>query len=254
MSFTTFFPCDELKSFVKSFAISESEGRAAYKVLPDTGIVMGFQYSGNLSYTTENKTVPLSAAGITGLNDTYRVFHNAAYTNTLLVRFSETGAAAFFRQPMHELFSLSQSLDDLVLRSQMDVVTEQINESKTDAERISKVEAFLLSLLHHKAHDELVSLAVTLIKQQGGNIKMAALAQQLHISQGQFEKRFRRIVGASPKKFASIVRLRSLLDNPLKENSMTRTGMDAGYYDQAHFIKDFKAFTGETPEEYFGKK
>src|SRR5271156_1383523 len=138
MSFTTFFPCDELKPFVKSFAISESEGPDAYKVLPDTGIVMGFQYSGKLSYTKDNKTIPLSAAGITGLNDTYRVFNNTAHTNTLLVRFSETGAAAFFRQPMHELFSLSLSLDDLVLRSQMDVVTEQINESKTDAERISK--------------------------------------------------------------------------------------------------------------------
>ncbi|MFI5142217.1 MAG: AraC family transcriptional regulator, partial [Bacteroidia bacterium] len=77
MSFKTFIPCDILKPFVKTIAISENEVASSYKVLPDTNIVMGFQYSGNLSYSKDNtKPIPLSSAGITGLIDTYRIFNN----------------------------------------------------------------------------------------------------------------------------------------------------------------------------------
>jgi AraC-like DNA-binding protein len=254
MSFKTYIPSDKLKPFVKAFATSENNVSASYKVLPDTSIVMGFQYSGKLSYSKDNKFIPLSAAGITGLNDTYKIFNNSENIGTVLVIFSETGAAAFFNHAMHEIFNLSLSLDDLLLRSQMDVVAEQLNESKTDLERIAVIENFLITRLNYKVNDQLVNLAVTLIKQYAGSIKITLLAEKLNISQSQFEKRFRKIVGTSPKKFASIVRLRHILNSTVKENNLTQLGLDAGYFDQAHFIKDFKNFTGETPEHFFGKK
>lgn len=253
MSFVTYIPADILKPFVKSFAISENGKAGSYKILPDTSIVMGFQYSGKLSYSENGKTTPLNSAGVTGLRDTFRLFSNSENTNTVLVMFTETGAAMFFHPPMHEIFGSSVSLDDLILRSQMDVIADQLNEEKTDIGRINCIEKFLIARINYKANDELVNLAVTFIKQQKGNIKITALAQKLNISQSQFEKRFRKIVGASPKKFASIVRLRSILsvkDIP----DYTSLGLDAGYYDQAHFIKDFKSFTGETPEQFLSKK
>ncbi len=253
MGFITYIPSDILKPFIKSFAISENEKADSYQVLPDTCIVMGFQYSGKLSYSQEKKSIPLSSVGITGLMDAYRIFHNSENTGTVLVLFSETGASAFFNDPMHEIFDLSLSLDNLILRSQMDVIAEQLNESKTDIERINVVENFLISRLNDKKNDDLVSLAVNFIKQSGGNIKMTTLAEKLNISQSQFEKRFRKTVGASPKKFASIVRLKYILNSP-RESNLTQLGLDAGYFDQAHFIKDFKSFTGKTPEQYFTKK
>ena len=240
MSFTTYIPSDILKPFVKSFAISENEKADSYKVLPGTSIVMGFQYSGALSLTKENKSVKLNTAGITGLIDRYRIFNNSANIGTVLVMFSETGAASFFKTPMHELFGQSLSLDDLIIHSQMDVVVEKLSEVKTDIARINVVESFLKSLLSPKVNDELVTLAVNFIEQSGGTIKMNLLAEKLNISQSQFEKRFRKIVGATPKKFASIVRLRSMIDTTPKNTSLTELSLDAGYYDQSHFIKDFK--------------
>jgi AraC-like DNA-binding protein len=251
VSYRVFFPSDELKKFVKTFSISENDEANDYKILPGTSIVMGFQYSGKLSYKNENEVIPLSAAGVTGLNDTFRVFSNSNNTHTFLVMFSETGAGAFFNSPMHELFGQSYSLDDLVLRSQMDIVLEELNESETDIERVKVIERFLISRINYEATDEMVTLAVELIKQYAGNIKITLLAEKLNISQSQLEKRFRKIVGASPKKFANIVRLRNVIDSVHNENTMTRVGLEAGYFDQAHFIKDFKSFTGLTPENYF---
>ena len=254
MRLITYIPADILKPFVKSFAISKSEKPESYKIVPDTRIVMRFQLSGKLSYTENNTIIPLSSAGITGLRNSYRMFNNSENTNTILVMFSEAGAGMFFNQSMHEIYGSSLSLDDLILRSQMDVIVDQLNEAKTDIERINLLEKFLIARINHKANDELVNLAVMFIKQQAGNIKIAALAEKLNISLSQFEKRFRKLVGASPKKFASIVRLKHILNTSAKENNLTALGLDAGYFDQAHFIKDFKSFTGDTPEQFLKGK
>ena len=83
---------------------------------------------------------------------------------------------------------------------------------------------------------------------------MIDLAKQLHISQSPLEKRFRKIVGTSPKKFSSIVRFKHTIQYYNPQSSLTELGYEAGFYDQAHFIKEFKKFTGENPESFFSSK
>jgi AraC-like DNA-binding protein len=65
------------------------------------------------------------------------------------------------------------------------------------------------------------------------------------------EKRFRQAVGTSPKKFASIVRFKHVIQRYDSGRSLTELAYEAGFYDQAHFIKEFKIFTGDTPEGFF---
>jgi AraC-like DNA-binding protein len=254
MSYTTYKPSPPLDRFVKLIAINGNDDANTYNVLPDTSIVMGFQYAGNLSWSMGDVTIPLSNAGITGLRDRYRTFSHSGHIGTVLVVFSETGAAAFLHHPMHELFNESLSLDDFLLRSQMDVVTDCLCEARTDAARIAVVEQFLLTRLDATVTDELVNLAVMLIREAKGTIRMTALAERLFISQSRLEKRFRKLVGATPKKFAAIVRLQHVLQTPSEGKDLTGLALDAGYFDQAHFIRDFKSFTGQTPERFFRGK
>ena len=133
---------------------------------------------------------------------------------------------------------------------QVDIIVSQLNVAIADTDRLKVIENFLIHRLSSRGNDELITLAVDLIKKHAGNIKIAVLAEKLKISQSRLEKRFRRIVGASPKKFASIVRLRNVIKVAPNENNMTRLGLEAGFFDQSHFIKDFKSFTGLTPEQY----
>jgi methylphosphotriester-DNA--protein-cysteine methyltransferase len=65
------------------------------------------------------------------------------------------------------------------------------------------------------------------------------------------EKRFRRAVGASPKQFASIVRLRGAIKQYRPGVSLTRLSADAGYYDHAHMARDFRSAIGKTPQDFF---
>ena len=248
----TYIPCDILKPYIKSFIISESVEEQAYKVLPGTNLVLGFQYRGKLSLLSDKGNIPLSSSGLTGLHDSYRVFSNSANTGTVLVHFKDGGAATFIRHPIHELFRESISLDNFLLRSELLVLEEQLCEATTDLGKIKVVEQFLISRMRPELQDQLVLAALGIIHKSKGNIRIKELAEQLHISQSPLEKRFRQVVGASPKKFASIVRFKHALHSYDPGNSLTDLGYEAGFYDQAHFIKEFKSFTGETPEDFFG--
>ncbi|WP_423127129.1 helix-turn-helix domain-containing protein [Gaoshiqia sp. Z1-71] len=57
--------------------------------------------------------------------------------------------------------------------------------------------------------------------------------------------------GATPKRFSSIVRLNSIIRYNQKNQSISDMAFDGGYFDQPHFNKDFKLFTGQTPTDFF---
>ncbi len=81
--------------------------------------------------------------------------------------------------------------------------------------------------------------AVRIIKQHNGVVRVKELAASLHISQDAFEKRFRALIGSTPKQYASIIRLRNLITKYPGYASLTEATYQAGYFDQSHFIKDF---------------
>lgn len=251
---TTYLPIPALQPYIKNFMVTHSDEEGIYKVLPDTSVVIGFQYKGGLAYMNNGVEVKLSKAGVTGLRKTHRVFKNTAGTGTVLVVFKEGGAAPFFKQPVHELFGESLGLDNFMLRSELLLLEEQLCEATTHEKRIAVVEKFLLARLSPNPPDKLVLGALALIHQTKGTIRIADMLKQLHTSQSPLEKRFRAAVGASPKKFASIVRLKHAIAAQALHPNLTSLAHDSGFYDQAHFIKEFKLFTGDTPEQFFSVK
>lgn len=250
MNYQVYTPCAQLQPYVKHLIISETADEQTYKVLPDTSLVIGIQYSGRLAYRGNDTLIPLATSGITGLMDSFRIFSNSSHIGTVLIVFTETGAASFFRQPLHELFRQSVSLDHFITASTLQRLEEQLAEAPTGRQRIAITEQFLLSHLHNTPTDRLVRAAIDIIHQTNGTIRMRELAHHLCISQSPLEKRFRQVVGASPKKFATLVRIKHTLNRLTLDSNLTDIGLETGYFDQAHFSKEFKAFTGLTPLEF----
>jgi AraC-like DNA-binding protein len=244
-------PVAMLAPFVKAFLIIESNSGMENNTLPDTSVIMSFRFKGSVAYITPSQIRQLPEAGLTGLRKSARLLKYEPDTANLLVVFQEGGATAFFKAPLHELFESQQPLDDLIRLHKIREVEERLSEATNNTQRIAVVEQFLLSELRTQQPDLLVQHAVQQIKDVNGNIKIKSLAAELYISQDAFEKRFRRSVGTSPKQFSAIVRLRYLLDHYSEAESLTDAAYKAGYFDQAHFIKDFKAFTGQTPQAFF---
>ncbi len=246
-------PDERLMPYVRCIAISENEVAATYKVLPATGLVMGFQYSGRLATVQAGNTQPMATAGITGIADTYHIFQNTVATGSVLVYFTETGFAHFCEQPVHELFGHSVALDELFDKQQVRETEEKLGLAATAAQRVHIVERLLLAQLKYIAADKMVVAAVRLIHENKGNIRIKELAAQLHISQSPLEKRFRKVVGATPKKFASVVRFNEVLGSLAGPKSLTDICYEHHFFDQAHFIKDFQQYTGHSPEAFRGQ-
>ena len=250
MKFDKHFPTDQLKPYIKYFVVSENELENEYKVFPSSGLVIGFQYKGQLAAIKENTESRLTSAGITGMTDGYKIFKNSADTGTILVYFTEIGFTHFASHPANELFNLSLSLDDIFDRQSVEDVEEKLTFAATDKQRIKIIEQFLVSQLKDIQTDKLIVEAVKLIYQTNGTIRIKELNQKLFISQSPFEKRFRKVVGTTAKKFASIFRFNAVLDNLNHTKSLTEICYENNFFDQAHFIKDFKQFTGDTPENF----
>jgi len=251
MRFISLQPSAPLQNEVECFIIVENETVLPYKVLPDTALVLGFQYKGRLSLISNDQNIHLSASGITGLQNNFRVFKNIEPTGSVLVRFKPGGAAALFALPIHELFEQSIPLNMIICAHKIQLVEEQISEAQSDTERIGIIETFLQSIRRKYDTDPLVNAAIRLIKESSGIIRIADLARHLNTSASPLEKRFRSIVGCSPKKYAAIVRFRRVMENNSMLTTPAERAYNAGYFDQAHFIKDFKRFTGQTPEYFF---
>lgn len=250
MKFAKHLPTQQLKPYIKYFVVSENELEKEYKVFPSSGLVIGFQYKGELATVKGDTESKLTTAGITGITDGYKIFKNSANIGTILIYFTEIGFTHFASHPANELFNLSLSLEDVFDKKSVAEVEEKLALASTDNQRIKIVEQFLLSQLKDIQTDKLIVEAVKLIYQSKGTIRINQLNEKLYISQSPFEKRFRKVVGTSAKKFASIVRFNAVIDNLNQSKTLTEICYENNFFDQAHFIKDFKQFTGDTPENF----
>ncbi|RYG16253.1 MAG: AraC family transcriptional regulator, partial [Chitinophagaceae bacterium] len=139
-----------------------------YKVFPSSGLVIGFQYKGQISSIKGKISNTLTSAGITGISDTYKIFKNSVNIGTVLVYFTEIGFTHFSSHPANELFDLIISLDDIFEKNKVNQVEEKLAATTTDKQRINLVEQFLLSQLKDIQTDRLIVEAINLIYQTKG--------------------------------------------------------------------------------------
>jgi transcriptional regulator GlxA family with amidase domain len=87
-----------------------------------------------------------------------------------------------------------------------------------------------------------------------GQLSVTELSKQININHRQLERKFSSAIGLSPKQLSKTIRLQSTLKMLInkKFTSLTALAYEGEYYDQAHFIKDFREFTGLTPKEFYG--
>lgn len=250
MRFDKYIPTERLKPYIKYFVVSENALEDEYKIFPSSGLVIGFQYKGQLSTIKNEGFYKLSMAGITGISDSYKVFRNSADIGTVLVFFTEIGFSHFASHPTNEFFNQSISLEHIFNKNDIDEIEERLALAHSDKQRIQVVEKFMLLQLKDIQTDKLIVEAVKLIYHSKGTIRIKELNDKLAISQSPFEKRFRKVVGTTPKKFASIVRFNTVLEDIKGTKSLTEICYENGFFDQAHFSKEFKQFTGESPENF----
>ena len=111
-------------------------------------------------------------------------------------------------------------------------------------------------LLHHikinKPAPDYIDTAANLVVEKKGMLHVYDLLKDSCMSRRTFERKFFQKVGFSPKYYARLTRIGYLcnLIAGKKKVNWPEVFLEAEYYDQAHFIKDFEEFTGRTPQQY----
>ena len=177
-------------------------------------------------------------------------------TTVIGVHFRPGGAFPFFGVPAGELHNARVSLDAL-WGADAALLVEQVLVGSSPAGKFDVLERLLLSAArtltkHPAVNFALRELSAPLL--HGSSISKVAVA--IGISQRRFLERFRREVGMSPKLYARVQRFQAVVEtvHTLRDVNWTEIAATCGYFDQAHFIHDFRAFSGFTPTQYFALK
>jgi AraC-like DNA-binding protein len=174
------------------------------------------------------------------------------------VTFWVGGAYPFLGIPLAELQNEVALLDALHRRPLMNLYARLLTTPNL-AVRIHLLETWLLQRLGQgKDRDTLIPASLARLNQAQGQLAIATLADQFAISQRQLERLYHHQVGVSPKQYAQLLRVekaRLSLKQPQHQTN-TQLAMELGFYDQAHFIREFSAVIGMTPYRYMqrGKK
>jgi transcriptional regulator GlxA family with amidase domain len=85
-----------------------------------------------------------------------------------------------------------------------------------------------------------------------GSVSVEALARDAGVSVRTLERHFLTHVGLSPKRWLRILRFQRVVGEGDPGPDLLGRALRAGYYDQAHFLRDFREFAGTTPGRFFG--
>lgn len=150
--------------------------------------------------------------------------------------------------PMNHFFDDGFDAVD-VLGNEMRDVNVKIAEREDLEQRAAVVEAFLIEKRMHMPDMLPVDLALKQLMLNAGSLSIHSAASIACLSVRQFERKCRERMGYSPKEFARVARFSKAYRLRESKPCLTWTTIahESGYFDQMHFIRDFKEFAGVRP-------
>ncbi|WP_197038268.1 helix-turn-helix transcriptional regulator [Billgrantia saliphila] len=256
-----FAPTSALRSHVQCFWHAKgvaAPGADAVELLhPDGGLGLLFNFGGALS--RDGKAVA-GACWVDGPKLRTARLTVDEDLDLLGVRFLPGSGALFLGEALSALVGGDLVPGDALRHLALEALHERLCQAPDLAGCIAQLERFLLERLRHAEalHPALPASLEWLrrrSRQGHGPGSIAALVDGLPIGQRRLERLFQHHVGLSPKRYARLLRIarsRELIKQGGAAVSLIDTAYAAGYFDQSHFIHDFKAVTGFTPGGYLG--
>jgi AraC-like DNA-binding protein len=190
--------------------------------------------------------------GVTGARSEFVALDTSRPFSAIGVHFRPGGGFPFFGVPAGELHNRSVALDT-VWGGYAATVRDRLWEAETPERRFRILERALLD----RARDRLdphpaVRHALDVFERSNGARPVSDVVQRIGMSPRWFEELFRSQVGLAPKVFCRLRRFNEALRRieQLTDVDWADVALSCGYFDQAHFNHDFRAFSGLNPSTY----
>lgn len=243
-------PQPSLYRYVESYLHIQSHDDFTKSIFPHHSFVLTIHLKGNHQYRMQTGLYTLPTISLSGLRKSVK--HNILSNGSeiIIVKFQPWGAFSFFNMPMNELNEIGISGYELLNKTDLNNLHTGLLEEKNSDLKIQHLEVFLLKMIKKQTVDLRIYEAISRMKRSQGRIKISTIADSVNLNIDTFEKKFRELTGGTPKQISSIIRMNSAIQEIPKYESFTRLAHDFGYFDQSHFIKEFKSFTGKTPSQF----
>ncbi len=196
------------------------------------------------------------ADSLSGARSRFAILDTSRALSLIGVRFKPGGGFPFFGLPAGELQNSSVSLLEL-WKGEAERLREQLLQAQTPATRFDILERVLLQrLTAGQSCSPAVRYAIARFKDPTQRTSVAEVVERVGFSQRHFIATFRDEVGLTPKVFSRITRFRHAIDNlqAAEQVDWSTLALDCGYFDQAHFIHDFRDFAGVSPAAYLRQR
>lgn len=257
MNYQEFIPAEALRSFIKCYYIFEPDKQVSFlDKAYATGCVEAMFNLGNGTWQVDygdgfitNPSIELWGQIIQPLT-----FQSIGKNFMLGVRFYPHAAALFLNENVSHFNNRITNLGD-VSGKPIQELYEQLKDKELLSQRISLLNKYFLRKLiafeKKLSRPALVSNAMNEMKQPGFFDNIDNLANRYGITARYLQKIFVQQTGLTPKLYGKINRFQNSLQLIAKQRySLTDIAYECGYFDQSHFIREFKSFTGKTPSAF----
>lgn len=250
MQFKVYAPAKQLSSYIHTYLEGDcSDTAGEYTMFPNgfSGIFFNFGNTGTL-IIKEKITTP--AVSIYGQIDRYFTITHPPGFYSIGALFKPSALSKLLRLDMTEL--TNTALDGKLVNRSFKELHARMEETPDVNSKITLLNMFFTHAFSMAPSSTGVADHALRVMELYRNIPMENLAQEVGVSQRYLERQFNKAVGLSPKTFSLIQRFKRI-ENELRVSSSAYWAdlrFANNYYDQNHFIKDFKRFTGLTPSVY----
>ena len=248
-----------LKNYIEKMWFFQSSGKMPVDdmklIVPNGNIKLTVSYQNGIVAAVNGKTFASKENDITltGLVDVPVILDvdEDIATETIGIEFSPQGAYRFFHFTLNDIQNQIYSLSD-VLGTVGKRLVEQINNTMSVQQKIVLLQQFLLKQFSLRNEDLIFEYCIEKITASKGRITVKELEKKTGYSSRWLNMKFNDKLGVSPKNLSSIIRFKQYYQAFINgnEKSFFRNDFYELYYDQSHFIKDFKRFTGLPPTKF----
>lgn len=248
-----------LKSYVQGIVYSNYHpDHQIDRLIPDGTVNLIIELGEFPQFIFDNndlsKKKKYSGSWISGMQTEY-ISISAANKGMMVVQFQATGAYPILHVPIKELNNMVVDAS-LILGSSITELRDKLIDEPVVSRKIEYLEEWLSArILNQTLPESVVQYAVeqTLLNPTAMSIR--DIKDKIGYSHKHFIQLFNKYVGLTPKQYQRIVRFNKTLAsiNQGMAINWARLSLDCGYYDQAHFIKEFKNFSGLNPRDYLSE-
>lgn len=258
MDYQTYQTHPDLESLVKFYwtlEVPASEATQRQRIIPSGCLEMAFILGDDIKrYTSHDEFVIQPRAMVLGQITEPFFIEPTGYVNSFAICFYPFGLTHFLSTPINELANKETPLAMLFGEENANQLEQKICDADNTQSRIAIIEAFLFGKLNDPASvDDIVKTTIDTMLLTRGTVSIKEMLKDNASQRRKLERKFKDQVGISPKQLCKVIRLQSVLEMMLNQQPerLSHIAYDSEYYDQAHFTKDFKEFTGMTPKEFF---